>query len=60
MQPCISPSGTSFALCSPLSLPGFSDSWQQMNHGPLFKSLMAELEADVRQLQASGHYGDGE
>nr|XP_019015006.1 uncharacterized protein I206_01094 [Kwoniella pini CBS 10737]OCF53787.1 hypothetical protein I206_01094 [Kwoniella pini CBS 10737] len=31
----------------------------QMNHGPKFQKLMAEIKADVSRLQARGYYGDG-
>ncbi|WVW82392.1 hypothetical protein I302_104399 [Kwoniella bestiolae CBS 10118] len=32
---------------------------EQMNHGPKFQKLMADIKADVRGLQARGYYGDG-
>ncbi|WWC58662.1 uncharacterized protein I303_101206 [Kwoniella dejecticola CBS 10117] len=32
---------------------------EQMNHGPKFQKLMAEIKADVSRLQARGYYGDG-
>ncbi|WRT64221.1 uncharacterized protein IL334_001150 [Kwoniella shivajii] len=32
---------------------------EQMNHGPKFQKLMAEIKADVRRLQSKGYYGDG-
>ncbi|WWD17810.1 hypothetical protein CI109_102252 [Kwoniella shandongensis] len=32
---------------------------EQMNHGPKFQKLMAEIKADVSRLQAKGYYGDG-
>ncbi|KAK8865992.1 hypothetical protein IAR55_001143 [Kwoniella newhampshirensis] len=32
---------------------------EQMNHGPKFQRLMAEIKADVSKLQAKGYYGDG-
>ncbi|WVQ62109.1 uncharacterized protein L199_000247 [Kwoniella botswanensis] len=32
---------------------------EQMNHGPKFQKLMAEIKADVSRLQSRGYYGDG-
>ncbi|KAK6905792.1 hypothetical protein I203_106623 [Kwoniella mangroviensis CBS 8507] len=32
---------------------------EQMNHGPKFQKLMADIKADVGRLQSSGYYGDG-
>ncbi|WVR05950.1 hypothetical protein IAU60_002977 [Kwoniella sp. DSM 27419] len=32
---------------------------EQMNHGPKFQKLMADIKADVARLQARGYYGDG-
>ncbi|WVQ85288.1 hypothetical protein IAT38_007453 [Cryptococcus sp. DSM 104549] len=32
---------------------------EQMNHGPKFQKLMADIKADVSRLQARGYYGDG-
>ncbi|OCF31094.1 hypothetical protein I316_07225 [Kwoniella heveanensis BCC8398] len=31
----------------------------QMNHGPKFQKLMADIKADVSRLQSRGYYGDG-
>ncbi|WVQ97375.1 hypothetical protein IAU59_004487 [Kwoniella sp. CBS 9459] len=32
---------------------------EQMNHGPKFQKLMADIKADVSRLQSRGYYGDG-
>ncbi|KAK4689717.1 DNA-dependent metalloprotease WSS1, partial [Tremellales sp. Uapishka_1] len=31
----------------------------QMNHGPKFQKLMAEIKADVKRMQDRGYFGDG-